>query len=602
MNKLYELLKKGIVVADGAAGTYISSIAGRNSSPCEALNLSDPEAVLRMHKQYVKAGAELILTNTFNASLAGGSIGGPFDTTSKIIFSGVKLARQAAAEKALVAADIGPLSETNLDSDTLYEEYIRIVDAFIYAGMTIFVFETFASSKYPILVSKYIKSRLPDAFILISFAVMPDGYSREGFNGQRLIDDIKSASCADAAGFNCCSGPAHLLNFASTIDYGCLIPSIMPNAGYPKRESDDTVPTGFDVTYSGSPEYFASKLSLAADRGFRIIGGCCGTTPRHIAMLSQAVAGYSRPTIEAHGEVKKELPKKQQSSTFLCALQNSNKKVVVVELEPPLNADISKIEASARLLKSIGVDAVTVADSPMARARADSIVVASRLRREAGIEVIPHVCCRDKNINAIKSSLIAAHIEHIRNILAITGDPVSDPGSVKSVFNLNSEGLCRFVQSLNEDIFNGDPMFCGCAFNANARNIQIELARLQKKLAAGASFVLTQPVLTQDAATAVGEVRSLGAPILAGIVTPVSYKNAVFLANEMPGFKIPDGYLNRFSSDMTREQGEKTGIEISIQSAKMVAANADGFYFIIPFNRVGVTQKIIEALRADGVI
>lgn len=602
MNKLQEILKNEIVVADGAAGTYISSLVGRNASPCEALNLSDPETVLRMHTQYVKAGARLILTNTFGASMAGGSIGGPFDTTRKIIIEGVNLARKAAAEKAFVAADIGPLPETRLDSDTVYEEYTRIVDTFINAGVNIFVFETFASSKYPILISKYIRSRLADAFILISFAVTPDGYSSVGFDGRRLIDDVKNAGVADAAGFNCCSGPAHLLNYASTIDYGNLIPSIMPNAGYPKRESDDAVPNGFDLAYSGSPEYFASKLSAAAERGFRIIGGCCGTTPRHIALLAKAVAEGKSGGAKVRETLKKEPQKQIKSNTFISALKNPARKAVVVELEPPLNADISKIVASARLLKGLGVDAVTVADSPMARARADSIVVASHLRRETGVEVIPHLCCRDKNINAIKASLIAAHIENIRNILAVTGDPVADSGSVKGVFNLNSEGLCRFIKSLNEDIFSGDPMFCGCAFNANARNMEVELNRLQKKLDAGASFVLTQPVLTPQAAEAVGKARRLGAPILAGIITPISYKNAFFLANEMPGFKIPDEYLKKFSPDMTREQGEKIGIEISIQSAKMVAENTDGFYFIVPFNRVYVTKKVIEALRADGII
>ena len=597
LNKLCEFLKNNIVITDGASGTYISSFSGRNTLPCELLNLSDPGTVLRMHSQYIHAGANLILTNTFCASMAGGSLGSSFATTHRIIFEGVRLARQAAGNSAFVAADIGPLPETSLDYDMLDEEYRRIADAFIDTGITNFVFETFAASHHPIKVSRYIKSRLPDAFILISFAVMPDGYSREGISGQHLADEVKSAECADAVGFNCCSGPAHLLNFAVTVDYGGMVPAIMPNAGYPQRESDD-------ITYSGSPEYFASKLSLAARHGFRIIGGCCGTTPRHIALLAQSVAAVNIQAVSACDVQKKEAPKKKRINTFLAALQKPNKKVVIVELEPPLNTDISKLDTASQLLKDVGVDAVTVADSPMARARADSVVVAARLHRETGIEAIPHLCCRDKNINAIRSSLIAAHIEGIRNILAVTGDPVSDTdrGSVKSVFNLNSEGLCRFVQSLNDDIFSGDPMLCGCAFNVNARNLSAELTRLEKKLAAGASFVLTQPILTHEAACAVSEAHKLGAKVLAGIITPVSYKNAVFLANEMPGFKMPEQYLKQFSKDMTRERGEDAGIGISIENAKMVANDADGFYFIVPFNRVGVTQRIIEALRNGGII
>ncbi len=604
MNKLRDFLKSGIIIADGATGTYISSLAGRNATPCELLNLTNPEIVLRMHKQYVKAGAKLILTNTFGASIAGNSIAGNFSTTLKIINEGVRIAELAAGEAAFVAADIGPLPEASLDSDVLYGEYRRIADAFIGAGVTNFMFETFASSEYPVKISEYIRTILPDAFILISFAVMPDGYSREGICGNKLVYEVKAAGCADATGFNCCSGPAHLLNYAATVNYGDLLPVIMPNAGYPQRESDDLQPSAADITYSGSPEYFASKLSDAVGLGFRIIGGCCGTTPSHIAKLSQAVTATGSISTKTANVKKEETIKKIQVNSFFNALENKSKRTVIVELEPPLNCDIVKLESAARLLKESNVDAITVADSPMARARADSVAIAARLRRETGIEVIPHICCRDKNINAIKSSLIAAHIENIRNMLAVTGDPVpdTDRGSVKSVFNLNSEGLCRFVKSLNEDIFMNDPMMCGCAFNANARNLPAEFSRLEKKLAAGASFVLTQPIFTHEAAVAATQIHKMGARVMAGIFTPVSYKNAVFLANEMPGFKIPEEFINRFSQDMTREQGEETGIEISLEVAKTLADSVDGFYFIVPFNRVNVTIKVIEALRSDGVI
>ena len=604
MNKLREYLKTNIMIADGASGTYISSIAGRTAAVCELLNLQDPEAVLRMHRQYVKAGAKLIFTNTFGASLAGTSIGGSFETTRKILFEGVRLARLAAGHDAFVAADIGPLPETSVDSNLLDAEYRRIADAFLEAGVENFVFETFASAYHPIRVARYIKSRLPDAFILISFAVLPDGYSREGVSGQRLIDGVKAAGCADAAGFNCCSGPAHLLNYATTVDYGELLPTIMPNAGYPQRETDDAQPADAGVTYSGSPDYFAARLSAAARHGFRIIGGCCGTTPRHIAFLAQAVfAGGALTPVSSAAPRQKALTQARVNG-FEAALARQGRKAVIVELEPPINTDVSKITNAARLLAQSGVDAVTIADSPMARARADSMTIAARLYRETGLEVIPHLCCRDKNINGIKSTVIAGHIEGIRNLLAVTGDPVpdTDRGTVKSVFNLNSEGLCRFINSLNDDVFSGDPILCGCAFNVNARNLPAEIARLEKKLAAGARFVLTQPVFTPEAATALEGIRKSGVRVLCGILSPVSYKNAVFLANEMPGFSIPDQYLKRFSPDMTREEGEDTGVAIAVEIAKSVADLTDGYYLIVPFNRVHVVRRIIEILRQDGIL
>lgn len=603
MNNIREFLKNNILVTDGASGTYISSFIGRNSQPCELLNITNPELVLRMHEQYVKAGAKIILTNTFSASIAGNSLGEEFDKTEKIIKAGIRVAKEAAGEAAFVAADIGPLPEASVSVDVLEKEYHRIIDTFLASGIDIFVFETFPSADFPTKLAKYIKLHLPEAFIIISFAVLPDGFSREGIKGQSLIDEVKKAGCADSAGFNCCSGPAHLLNFAKTVDYGSLIPIMMPNAGYPQREIDDISPNEACVTYSGTPEYFAEKISEAANNGFRIIGGCCGTTPRHIELLSCSLKNAYKSSARPIDTQEEKSVKRLHANKFNLALA-ANKKTLIVELDPPFNSDISKIKEAAALLKATGIDAITVADSPMARSRADSVIISAHLKREIGIEAIPHICCRDKNINAIKSSLIAAHIEGIRNILAITGDPVpdTDRGSVKSVFNLNSVGLCKFVKSLDSDIFKGDELSCGCALNVNVRNISVELARLEKKIAAGASFVLTQPVFTQEAINAITEAKKFGAKVIAGIFVPVSYKNAIFLANEMPGFSIPDEYIKRFDPDMSREDGEKAGIEISAEIMEKVSPVADGFYLMVPFNRAAVAKQLIELAKNRGII
>lgn len=600
---LREALKNGLLIADGAAGTYLASLVSRDTQPVELLNLTDPQLVLGMHRQYVQAGAKLLLTNTFGASVAGGSIGKGFAKTASILRAGVELAVRAARGGAFVAGDIGPLPEASVGEDTLRREYCRIADAFLRCGVRNFVFETFPSSRYPLFLARYIRGQRPDAFILISFAVMPDGYSREGMSGHDLMADVVKAGCADAAGFNCCSGPLHLLNFAKTVDYGGLIPSIMPNAGYPQRESTDLPPSEAGVTYSGTPEYFSLRLAPAARNGFRIIGGCCGTTPRHIELLSQRLAG-AKAAPAPRGSVEKNasaLPARRNG--FLSALE-TGRKMVVVELDPPFDSSLGPVLSAANALRDSGVDAVTVADSPMARPRADSITVAAHLYRECGIEVIPHLCCRDKNLNAIKSSLIAAHMEGLRNLLAVTGDPVpdTDRGSVKSVFNLNSEGLCRFVQTLNRDIFKGDELLCGCAFNPNAANQDVELARLGRKMAAGARFALTQPVFTQAGVRAVAAARTLGVKVFVGVLSPVSYKNAYFLANEMPGFTVPDEYMRRFSPEMTREEGEAAGIALAAEIAQMASAAADGFYLMIPFNRTGVTLRLIGLLKARGIL
>lgn len=603
MINIREFLKNNILVTDGAAGTYISSFVGRSSKPCELLNITNPELVLQMHRQYIKAGAKIIFTNTFSAGVAGDSLGGNFETTEKIIKSGVKIAKKAAGDTVFVAADIGPLPESCVEIDALQKIYCRIIDTFIENGIDIFVFETFPSADFPIKLAKYIKSRLPKSFVIISFAVLPDGFSREGISGRKLIDEVTNAGCADSAGFNCCSGPTHLLNFAKAVDFGSLIPIIMPNAGYPQREIANIAPSEANVVYSGTPEYFASKLSEAVNDGFRIIGGCCGTTPRHIELLSCSIESDGKPAVQSVKNTEEKKSNKLHLSKLGKTLAEG-KKAIIVELDPPFNSEIARIRDAAQILKPTGIDAITVSDSPMARSRADSVVIAAHIMRETGIETVPHMCCRDKNLNAIKSSLIAAHIEGIRNILAVTGDPIpdTDRGSVKSVFNLNSIGLCKFIKSLDSDIFKGDELTCGCAFNVNVRNISVELSRLQKKLEAGASFVLTQPVFTKESVDAIAAARKMGSKVLAGIFTLVSYKNAIFLANEMPGFSIPKEYLNRFDPDMTREEGEKTGIEISLEIMEKTAPNADGFYLMVPFNRASVAKQLIESAKIRGII
>ena len=598
MKNIRDYLKDHILIADGATGTYLSSLTGRSAVACETLNRSDPELVLRVHREYVRSGSKLILTNTFCANTQ--ALGLEFGRIGDILRSGVELARRAADGRAFVAGDIGPLPEDRREEEEIEEEYRRIADVFLEEGVRIFQFETFADAGYPVRVAEYIRSRLPEAFILMSFAVTPDGYSRLGRTGESLIDAVRAGGCADAAGFNCCSGPAHMLAFASRIGYGGLIPTISPNAGYPQQEDEVLV-------YSGMPEYFARKMAQAPARGFRILGGCCGTTPEHIRQLA-ALAGGAVP-VPAGGKAAAALTGRPSGikSRFLRALE-SEKKALIVELDPPLGPDIARVEEAARIARQAGAHALTVADSPMAKPRADSVTVAARLRRLADIDVIPHICCRDKNINALKSSLIAAHIEGIRHILAVTGDPVpdTDRSIVRSVYNLNSAGLCGFIRDLNGDIFREEPLMCGCAFNVNARNAGEELHRLGRKIEAGASFVLTQPVFSDESMAALRSARDRfrdrGVRLLVGILTPLSYKNALFLANEIPGFSLSERLVRRFSPDMTREEGEAAGIGLSIEVAEKAAPYADGFYFITPFNRIRVTAQLIGQLKSRGIV
>jgi homocysteine S-methyltransferase len=583
------------LVTDGAAGTYLSSVAGRNTISCELLNITDPDLVFQMHRQYAAAGAKLILTNTFNAADAE-RVSGIY-SSAEIIRSGIRLARQAAGKGAFVCGDIGLLPDEYFD----ITGYLKEADAFIAEGISIFMCETFPDSEIPIAIARHIRNRIPDAFIIASFAVMPDGLSRSGKKGQTLIDEISRSGLFDSAGFNCCSGPSHLLSYASSVNFGNLIPVIRPNAGYPRRENG--LLSENKISYPGTPEYFASALSAAPESGFKIIGGCCGTTPAHIALLSKALSSGVRKDFQLHTpDVKPIKHVLSAVNGFENALLNNTETIIIAEIEPPFTSDMSSIDAAASALKDAGVHAITVADSPMSRARADSVMCASRLKRKYNIEAIPHLCCRDKNINAIRSALLAAHAEGIRNILAITGDPVpeSDRSLVKSVFNLSSVKLCRYIRSMNEDVFSGDPLFYGCAFNANSVNMNAETDHLKRKIDAGAEFILTQPVFSEPSIEAVINARTLGIKTLAGIFIPVSFKNVMFLANEMPGFDIPEQIISKFSPEMSREEGEDTGIAIASDIIKRLSGSVDGCYLITPFNRVSITQRVIRRMMNSG--
>jgi methionine synthase I (cobalamin-dependent)/5,10-methylenetetrahydrofolate reductase len=600
MTDIRGLLARGPVVADGAAGTYLSALAGRRQPVCEMLNLTSPQLVGRMHSEYIAAGAKLILTNTFGANIF--SLGADAASSGEVIRAGVRIALRAAADAAgaaAVAADIGPVPESAPEGADTDGEYRRMADIFLDEGIKTFVFETFAQAEAPVKAAKYIKSKAPDAFIMISFAVTPDGYSGLGGAAQELVSSVVRSGAADACGFNCCTGPAQLVTMASEVDFGGLIPSIMPNAGYPSPEDEA-------LSYTGKPGYFAARLARAVQCGFRILGGCCGTTPEHIRCLARAVADElpGAPCAAAARAARQAEPAAAAGGSAFAGALVSGRKTVVVELDPPTDADPSRFDAAAQAAALAGADALTIADSPMAKPRADPVVMAARVRGITGMDVIPHICCRDRNINALRSSLIAAHISGVRSILAVTGDrvPDDDRGSVRSVFNINSAGLCSLVRGMNKSVFAREPMLCGCAYNVNAANPGEELRRLERKIAAGADFALTQPVFSPGAVEALRLARGRGIKLIAGILTPLSLKNALFLANEIPGVTLPDEFIARFSADMTRGQGEETGLGISLQAAQMAAEYADGFYIVTPFGRRGVTGRLLGLMKENGLI
>lgn len=592
-----EYLKDNILVTDGAMGTYYPQISDDNIPFCELANINNPDAIARIHKQYIEAGAKLIRTNTFSANTK--TLGISRQKLRTLIINGYKIAEKAAeGREVFVAADIGPVPEIDsnsveIDKSNIIEEYKFIADVFLELNAKVFVFETFSSAEYLEQVTRYIKQKSEDVFIITQFVVMGDGYTRKGLSAQRIVEEVKKIAAIDAYGFNCGTGPTHLYNAIKSIDISNDIVSVLPNAGFPEIVNERTI-------YPQNEEYFANMMMRIKELGAKIIGGCCGTTPIHIHKIAQRLGIHNpREKAEKLIIIKENDNKPIKRNLFYEKLKN-NEFAIAVELDPPFGNNIDAILSGAKLLKDSGVDIITISDSPLARARINPFVVASKIIREIGIDAIPHICCRDRNIIALKSDLLAAHMEGIRNILAVTGDPIAgaERNEIKSVFNLNSMKLMKLISEMNKEQFSDDTLFIGGALNLNARNKDAEVLRMYKKAEAGADFFLTQPIYSDEVAAYLSTFRkSDEIRILGGIMPIVSYKNAQFLNNEIPGIAVPEKYISRFHEEMSREGAEQEGINIAVDIAARIKKDVNGFYFIAPFNRAAMIAKIIKKLN-----
>ena len=589
-----DYLEENILITDGAMGTYYSEVTGDNVSFCELGNIDKPEIIKRIHKEYIEAGAKLIRTNTFSANTI--SLGVSRTKLKEIIENGCEIAKEVIKDREIfIGASIGPIIDSKADENknSILEEYKFIVDTFISCGIDIFVFETFSSLEYLKEIFKYIKEKSEFSFILIQFAIIPDGFTREGISVNRIINELKSNEFFDSFGFNCGSGPTHLYKTLKHLNISGEIVSVLPNAGYPELINERTV-------FVNNPEYFAEKMRVFKELGARILGGCCGTTPMHIKRLKEMINSDKKKTfLKITEEQIKKVEVKKKRNDFSCKLENK-KFVIAVELAPPFDISTEKIMRGASLLKDNGVDLITVPDSPMAKVRVDSTMIAAKIKREIGIDVMPHICCRDKNINAIRSGTLAAHIEGIRNVLAITGDPVSDLDKmgIKNVFNLNSFKLIELFSEMNNEVFSSENINIGAALNLNVLNIEIEISRMAKKIQRGATFFLTQPIYEDKAIEALKRIKKeYNVKILGGILPVVSYKNAAFLNNELSGVNIPNSFIDRFKMDMSKEEAEQVGIDMAIEIANKIKDHVDGIYFMTPFNRVEMIIKIMNKIK-----
>ena len=586
-----EILARRPLLFDGGMGTYYKTAPGQE---CEQANLLDPAGVQAVHRAYLNAGADAIKTNTFGLPRMAAAQNPVWEALAD---EGWRLAAEAAAETgAAVFADLGPAPDT--EAVPAAPLYPAAALRFAALGAKNYLFETLSTDAGIVEAVRALKAEVPDAFVLVSFAVLPDGYTREGQHCSALVRRMTESGVVDAVGLNCVSAPGAMRALVQRLGRTDLPLSVMPNAGYP-------VVTRTKVQYQGKPEYFARELVRIAADGVRILGGCCGTTPDHIAALRAALdalpAGQSAAPAAAVSTAAR--PEVEKDDAFLRKL-NAGQKVIAVELDSPKDADLTGYLEGARRLQAAGTDLMTVADCPIARARMDSSLVACRVHRELGLNVLPHMTCRDRNLNATKALLLGLYAEGVREVLAITGDPIptAERDEVKNVYQFNSRKLAQYIVSLaGEGREMPSPMTVFGALNLNARNFDVELRRAREKLDNGMSGFLTQPVLSAQAVENLKKTReTLGrdAKILAGILPVVSQRNAIFMENEVNGIHVDAAIIEKFAG-LDRAAGEELGLEISVQAAKAALPYADGFYLMTPFNRVALMERLIARLNEE---
>ena len=587
-----EQIKNGVLLMDGSMGSYLSTITGQSSQDCELAVLEQRDIVKDIHQQYLEAGSQAILTNTYNANRV--FCHGNDTLVHQLIHEAVAVAREAAeGYDAEIFGDIGPIK--GLEDEQTGKEYSFVARQFIDAGIRHFVFETNSSAEGIPEAMQYIRENTEDAFIIVMFAVQADGYSLEGYYYRDLIRKITETGLADAVGLNCISGAREMRNLFDQMEHEEILYSFMPSAGSP-------IVVDNRVVYESDPQFFGRKMAELAANGARILGGCCGTTPEHIRQVARFLAAGTS-SVPRPGRTREKVSSgTAKKSAFWEKLQRGEK-VIAVELDPPMDADLTKFVQGAYDLKESGADVITIADCPVGRVRMDSSLLACKLEREVGVEALPHLTCRDRNINATKALLLGLYAEGIKNILLVTGDPVpsAERDEVKAVYQFNSRKLASFVASLGETIL-PEPFHMFGALNVNARNFDIQLQLAQEKERIGMTGFLTQPLLSPRAVENLKRAREgLNGYILAGLFPPVSARNARFMDSEVNGIRVSPEIIEQYE-DLDREESERLAVSLMTQFAREAEPFVNGYYLMTPFSRTALIQRIIESIREEKLI
>ncbi len=608
-NKFIERLEQGALLFDGGMGTELYNRGVFINKCFEELNLTNPDLILQVHEDYIKAGADVIETNTFAAGKIKLKHHQLEDKLYEINRKGAEIAVKAAKSNAFVAGAIGPLgllieplgpTSYSEAEDYFKEQIIALKDG----GVDLFICETFVYIDELKIAIQAIR-KYSDLPVIAQITIDEDLTSLTGANPEEVVLLLESLG-ADAIGINCTVGPQIMLNWLERVrKITNRKISIMPNAGKPKNIDGRNI-------YLTSPEYLGEYAKHFIHAGADIIGGCCGTGPEHIKRMrnmldsikpdlkkKQFVLKESVTTIET-----KEVHREQKSK--LSRRLSDGKFVTLAELLSPHGSLANKEIEKAKELYFFGVDAINIPDGPRASARMSALSLAVQIQQKVGIETVLHYVCRDRNVIGIQSDLLGAYSLGLKNILAITGDPpkLGNYPDATAVFDVDSIGLVNIINRLNNGldiagnkIANGSNLFAGVGANPGAVNLDEEIRRLDWKVDAGAEYVITQPIFDLDIFYKfLKRIEHIKIPIIAGIWPLTSIRNAEFMNNEIPGCNVPDyilGRLKRLADD--KEASLNEGILIAKEILATLRNDIQGVQVSAPFGRVESVVAVLES-------
>jgi methionine synthase I (cobalamin-dependent)/5,10-methylenetetrahydrofolate reductase len=619
-----EAIEERVLVCDGAMGTMLYAKGVFINKSFDALNITQPDLVTRVHQEYVRAGADIIETNTFGANRIKLGSFGLADKLQAINEQGARIARQAAGERAYVAGAIGPLGiriepwgKTGVDEAR--EFFREQAQALVAGGVQLLVLETFRDLNEIGAAIEAVRSVcvLP---IVAQMSTEEDGNTLDGTPPERFAPDLQRRG-ATLVGVNCAVGPAPMLDTIERIaEITDLRLSAQPNAGKPRDVEGRNI-------YLCSPEYMASYARRFVQHHVRIVGGCCGTTPEHIRQIKLAVGGMASadaaasrsaprvtaldegpltesPAVAAPTVLAPPVPREQKSRLAHALARGTF--VVAVEVPPPRGYRVDETIARARALKIRGIDVITIPDTQRARARPSALSLAVLIEQQAGIETLLHYACRDRNLIGIQSDLLGAHAMGLRNLMLVTGDPgrIGDYPDATAVFDVDSIGLTNVVARLNRGCdVGGQAIGAPTAFHIGvslnpASNLDEELRRFEYKVEAGAEFIVTRPIFDlRSFEPFLKRIQSAGLPIIGGIVPFENVRHAEFMANEVPGIRVPDELLSRMRRADDPQRATREGVAIAREIAAELHGSLQGLQVATASGDIDAALAVLDGLR-----